>query len=74
MLRIRMAFWKNLNICLKCNLMLCSTTDVVSLYPSIPHEIGLKVLYDKLEERVTKEIPSPNLINVSEFALKNNYF
>ena len=48
--------------------------DVVGLYPSIPHEAGLEALYEKLEERVEKKIPSSDLVNMAEFVLKNNYF
>ena len=50
------------------------TVDKVGLYPSIPHEAGLKVLYEKLKERVENKIPSVDLINMAEFVLKNNYF
>ena len=38
------------------------TADVVGLYPSIPHEVGLEALYEKLEERVENKIPSSDLI------------
>ena len=41
---------------------------------SIPHEAGLKALYEKLQERVEKKIPSLHLVNKAEFVLKNNYF
>ena len=50
------------------------TADVVGLYPSIPHEAGLEALYEKLEERVEKKIPSSDLVNMDEFVLKNNNF
>ena len=50
------------------------TADVVGLYPSIPHEADLEALYEKLEERAEKKIPSLDLVNVAEFVLKNNYF
>ena len=50
------------------------TANVVGLYPSIPHEAGLEALYEKLEERVEKKIPSSDLLNMAEFVLKNNYF
>ena len=50
------------------------TADVVGLYPSILHEAGLKAMYEKLEERVEKKIPSSELVNIAEFVLKNNYF
>ena len=50
------------------------TTYVVGLYPSIPHEASLEALYEKLEERVEKKIPSSHLVNMAQFVLKNNYF
>ena len=31
------------------------TADVVGLHPSIPHDAGLKGLYEKLEERLDKK-------------------
>ena len=50
------------------------TADVVGLYPSIPHEQGLKTLYEALEKREKKLIPSSDLKQMAEFVLKNNYF
>ena len=50
------------------------TADVASLYPSIPHEDGLRALYTKLEEREDKTVSSESLVNLAEFVLKNNYF
>ena len=50
------------------------TADVVGLYPSIPHNVGLKALYEKLEERSDEKVPSTNLVDMVEFALKNNFF
>ena len=50
------------------------TADVTSLYPSIPHEDGLRALYTKLEERKDKKVSSENLVDLAEFVLKNNYF
>ena len=50
------------------------TVDTVGLYPSIPHETGLKPLYKKLEERVEKKVPFSDLVNMAAFVLKNNYF
>ena len=49
------------------------TTDVVSLYPSIPHEAGLSALKEALEHRFLK-IPTENLIKMAEFVLNNNLF
>ena len=39
-----------------------------------PHEAGLQVLYEKLEERTDKKIPSTDLVEMAEFILKNNFF
>ena len=48
--------------------------DVVELYTSIAHEEGLKALRNALENRNHKEIPDGNLIKMTEFVLKQNYF
>ena len=50
------------------------TADVVGLYPSIPHDAGLQDLYEKLEERADEKIPSTNLVEMTKFILKNNFF
>ena len=50
------------------------TADVVSLYPSIPHDAGLKALHEKLEERNDKSLPMADLVSMADFVLKNNYF
>ena len=50
------------------------TADVASLYPSNPHEDGLRALYTKLEEREDKTVSSESIVNLAEFVLKNNYF
>ena len=50
------------------------TADVVGLYPSIPHDAGLKTSYEKLEERTEKKIPSANLVEMADFVLKNYFF
>ena len=50
------------------------TADVVGLHPSIPHDAGLKALYEKLEERSDKKVPSADLVEMAEFVLKNNFF
>ena len=47
------------------------TVDVVGLYLSIPHDSGLKNILDK---RKNENIPTADLIKMTEFALKNNYF
>ena len=40
------------------------TADVVGLYPSIPHEGGLKVLKNRLNKRVEKVIPTEDLVSM----------
>ena len=50
------------------------TADVVRLYPSIPHDAGLKALHEKLEERNDKSLPMADLVSMADFVLKNNYF
>ena len=50
------------------------TTDVVGLYPSIPHEVGLRALREALNKRDEKTIPTEELLKMAEFVLKNNYF
>ena len=55
------------------NNALLVTTDVVGLYPSIPHESGLNAFREALEQRSRKEIPTENLIKMAEFVLKNNF-
>ena len=50
------------------------TADVVGLYPSIPHDAGLKALHEKLEERNDKSVPTVDLVNMAYFVLKKNYF
>ena len=48
--------------------------EVVGIYPSIPHNAGLRDLYKKLEERTDKKIPSTDLVKMTELILKNNLF
>ena len=50
------------------------TVDVVGLYPSIPHELGLKVLEEALEKRKSKQISTDDLIKLAKFVLQYNYF
>ena len=50
------------------------TADVVGLYPSIPHNAGLKALKNALDKRKQKHIPTEKLINMAEFVVKNNFF
>ena len=50
------------------------TPDVLSLYPSIPHETGLNALGEALGNKENKHIATDNLLEMAEFVLKNNYF
>ena len=50
------------------------TPDVLGLYPSIPHEAGLKALREVLDKREQHTIPTSELIRMADFVLKNNYF
>ena len=58
---------------LTCNAILV-TADVVNLYPSIPHGVGLEAFFTKLEKRKQKIVPSADLVEMAKFVLKNNYF
>ena len=49
------------------------TSDVVGLYPSIPHKAGLRALKKVLDRREEKKISTEDLIKMTEFVLKNNY-
>ena len=46
------------------------TADVVGLYPSIPHQAGLSVLKEALENRSVKKTSTENLIKMTEFCLE----
>ena len=50
------------------------TADVMGLYPSIPHKVGLKALREVLDKREQRTIPTSELIRMANFVLKNNYF
>ena len=50
------------------------TTDVVGLYPSIPHGAGLEALRKRLNERETPGVPTEELIKMADFVLKNSFF
>ena len=50
------------------------TEDVVGLYPSIPHEVGLKALREVLDKREQHTIPTSEPIKMADLVLKNNYF
>ena len=48
------------------------TTDVVGLYPNIPHEAGLQALEKALENRNHKQISTEQLVKMGQFVPKNN--
>ena len=50
------------------------TADIVGLYPSIPHEIGLKALKEALEKRESIQISTSDLVKMAKFLLQNNHF
>ena len=50
------------------------TADVVGLYLSIPHNVGLRALKEALDKREQKKIPTEDLLQMAEFVLKNNFF
>ena len=44
------------------------------MYPSIPHEAGLKALREVLDNREEHTVPTSKLTKMTDFVLKNNYF
>ena len=50
------------------------TADVMSLYPNISHEAGSKSLKEALGRKRERKISSEDLLKMTEFVLKNNYF
>ena len=48
------------------------TGDVVGLYPSIPHNSGLKALKNILDKRNNQIVSTGDLIKMTEFVLRNN--
>ena len=50
------------------------TADVVGLYPSIPHNIGLRALKEALDKQEQIKIPRDDLLQMAEFVLKNTFF
>ena len=50
------------------------TADIVGLYPSIPHDEGLRVLRNQYDKFIDKTVPTEDIIKMAEFVLKNNLF
>ena len=46
----------------------------MGLYPSVPHEAGLRALREVFDKREQHTIPTSELIRMADFVLKNNYF
>ena len=46
------------------------TAVIAGLCPSIPHDAGLKALYEKLEERSDKNVSSADLVDMADFVLR----
>ena len=51
-----------------------ATTDVVGLYPSIPHDGGLEILRKQYNKFKDKVVPSVDIIKMANLVLKNNLF
>ena len=63
---------KNITIISKDSILV--TADVVGLYPSIPHEAGLKALEKALNNHTNKKVSTEDLVKMANFVFKNNYF
>ena len=50
------------------------TADVIGLYHSIPHTEGVEVLRKQYDKFLHKKAPTEDIIKMSDFALKNNFF
>ena len=44
--------------------------DVVGLYPSIPHNVGLRALKEAVDKQEQKKITTEDLLQMAEFVLK----
>ena len=56
------------------NNALLVTADLVGLYPSNPHEVGLQTVKKVLERRKDKKISTKGLVKMTEFVFQDNYF
>ena len=50
------------------------TADAVGLYPRIPHKASLETLRSRFNGRQTSEMPTEDIVKMTEFVLKNNFF
>ena len=46
----------------------------MGLHPSIPHDEGLKVLWNQHDKFIDKTVPAEDIIKPTEFVLENNLF
>ena len=56
------------------NNALLVTADLVRLYPSNSHEVGLQTVKKVLERRKDKKISTKGLVKMEEFVFQDNYF
>ena len=56
---------------IRSNLILV-TADVLGLYTSIPHELGLNVIAEAPDNTEKKSIPTEDILKMLEFVIKNN--
>ena len=50
------------------------TADIIGLYPSISHGAGFEALQKVLTERGSSKVPTEDIVRMTEFVLKNNFF
>ena len=50
------------------------TTDVVGLYPSVPHDGDLEIPRKQFDKFKNKMVPKEEIIKMADFVLKNNIF
>ena len=50
------------------------TTDVVRLYPSISHGVGLEALQKRLNERDSPNTTTGDIVQMTDFVLENKIF
>ena len=52
------------------NNAILASADVVGLYPSVPHNVGLRAFQEALDKREQKQIPTEKLVQMEEFVLE----
>ena len=50
------------------------TADVVGLYSSVPHKVGIRALKEALDKPEQKKFSTEDFVQMAEFVLKNNFF